>query len=205
MSARQRADAFVNHIVEPALAGDNLPTCGGALPHVLVTVPVNRLRAPKALSGDHGTIEQSILDDQIDYQSAYIHTSNGPGRQLLSATSAQMLSCDATIQRVVMGPNSLPLDIGRTTRLIPTHIRRALIVRDQGCVFPFCDKPPGWTEAHHIQHWADGGPTSLPNLVLLCSKHHHEVHKQEHDIETDRMGRPQIKLKHWVREGTVRE
>ncbi|MFZ1361542.1 MAG: DUF222 domain-containing protein [Candidatus Nanopelagicales bacterium] len=200
MSAKQRADAFIKHLVEPALAGDNLPTCGGALPHVLVTVPMDRLQNPQDVNGNHEAIQHSILDDQIEYQSAHIETNNGPGSSLLSTTSAQMLSCDATVQRIILGPNSLPLDIGRTTRLIPTHIRRALIVRDKGCVFPFCDRPPGWTEAHHIQHWSKGGPTSLPNLVLLCSKHHHEVHKQEHDIETDHTGRPQIKLKHWVRE-----
>ncbi|MFI0433261.1 MAG: HNH endonuclease signature motif containing protein [Candidatus Nanopelagicales bacterium] len=55
-------------------------------------------------------------------------------------------------------------------------LRRALDVRDGGCVIPGCDRPPGWCEAHHVTHRGNGGSTSLQNLALLCSRHHHELH-----------------------------
>ncbi|MGB3673421.1 MAG: HNH endonuclease signature motif containing protein [Candidatus Nanopelagicales bacterium] len=61
-------------------------------------------------------------------------------------------------------------------------MRKALEVRDGGCVFPFCDRPPSWSHAHHIKHWADGGTTSLDNAALLCSRHHHVVHSQDYRV-----------------------
>ena len=70
-----------------------------------------------------------------------------------------------------------PLDIGRSTRIVPQGLRRALILRDGGCAFPGCDRPPLWCDAHHIDHWADGGPTSLCNTALLCVHHHDRVHR----------------------------
>ena len=59
----------------------------------------------------------------------------------------------------------MPLSVGRATRTIPAPIRTALHLRDQGCHFPGCDRPPAWTDGHHIIHWSDGGPTELENLV----------------------------------------
>ncbi|HEY8673298.1 MAG TPA: HNH endonuclease signature motif containing protein, partial [Candidatus Dormibacteraeota bacterium] len=73
---------------------------------------------------------------------------------------------------------ALPLSVGRATRTIPAHLRTALHLRDQGCRFPGCDRPPGWTDGHHIIHWPDGGPTELDNLVSLCRTHHRAVHEQ---------------------------
>jgi hypothetical protein len=77
----------------------------------------------------------------------------------------------------VVGAGGEPLDVGRTVRTIPPAIRRALVVRDGGCRFPGCDRPPEWTNAHHLEHWADGGETRLDNLVLLCRHHHRAVHE----------------------------
>ena len=67
---------------------------------------------------------------------------------------------------------SQPLDIGRTTRTIPPHLRTAVTLRDQHCQFPSCRQPASVCEVHHLIHWAHGGPTSLPNLILLCRFHH---------------------------------
>jgi uncharacterized protein DUF222/HNH endonuclease len=86
------------------------------------------------------------------------------------------LACDAAITRVVMGPESEPLDVGRTTPVVPAGLRRAVTARDRGCRFPGCDRPPPWCDAHHVLHWADGGATSASNLVLLCRRHHRMVH-----------------------------
>jgi hypothetical protein len=84
--------------------------------------------------------------------------------------------CDSVVSRVVTGPGSVILDAGRSRRVVSTAQRRALVVRDQGCRYPGCGRPPGWTRAHHVRHWLDGGPTDLANLVLLCDFHHDHVH-----------------------------
>ncbi len=95
----------------------------------------------------------------------------------LSAETLRRLSCDAGISRVITQGCSEPLDVGRATRTISPALRRALVVRDGGCSFPGCDRPPGWCDAHHRVHWADGGETRLDNLVLLCRRHHRAVHE----------------------------
>ena len=67
---------------------------------------------------------------------------------------------------------SQPLDIGRTTRTIPPHLRTAVILRDKHCQFPHCTQPASVCDVHHLIHWAQGGPTSLGNLGLYCRFHH---------------------------------
>ncbi len=114
--------------------------------------------------------------------------------------TARRLACDAVRTVVTVAPvadasmsaggvdrgqegggistGALPLSVGRATRTVPAHLRKALHLRDQGCRFPGCDRPPAWTDGHHIIHWADGGPTELANLVSLCRRHHRAVHEQ---------------------------
>jgi len=75
------------------------------------------------------------------------------------------------------GAPSQPLNLGRATRVIQPAQRHALAVRDRGCVFPACDRPLSWCDAHHLWHWIDGGPTNLNNLALLCRAHHRIVHE----------------------------
>jgi hypothetical protein len=88
------------------------------------------------------------------------------------------LACDAAVLRVVLAAGSQPLDVGRRTAVVPPAIRRAVIVRDRPCRFPGCDRPQSWCDAHHVVQWADGGPTSLANLLLLCRRHHRTVHER---------------------------
>ena len=85
--------------------------------------------------------------------------------------------CDASVSRVVTGPERQVLDAGRTRRTVPPALRRALVARDRGCRYPGCDRPPGWCDAHHVVHWRTGGRTDVTNLVLLCDHHHHVVHR----------------------------
>ena len=83
--------------------------------------------------------------------------------QLISAGDARRMACDCKVIPVVLGGDSEPLDLGRAQRTVPMGIRRALVARDRGCAFPGCDRPPGLCEAHHCQHWIDGGETSVHN------------------------------------------
>ncbi|MEU8215103.1 DUF222 domain-containing protein [Micromonospora taraxaci] len=95
----------------------------------------------------------------------------------LTPDTVRRLACDATVLPAVLGGAGQVLDVGRQRRLVTGALRRALVLRDGGCVFPGCDRPPRWCVAHHIHHWADGGPTSLDNAVLLCGHHHRHVHR----------------------------
>ena len=82
-----------------------------------------------------------------------------------------------TLLPAPLGAPTQLLDLGRATRLISPALRRALTVRDGGCVAAGCDRPAPWTDAHHLVHWLEGGATSLDNLVLLCRTHHRVVHE----------------------------
>jgi hypothetical protein len=103
----------------------------------------------------------------------------------LPASAARQLLCDADILPAVLGGTSEPLDVGRAQRLVTPPIRAALELRDGGCIFPGCDKPPEACHAHHIQPWWAGGATSLSNLVLACP-HHHGILEPGHDPTADR-------------------
>jgi hypothetical protein len=72
--------------------------------------------------------------------------------------------------------SSATLDVGRSRRTMPPQIDRARQVRDNGCRYPGCTRPHGWTVRHHVIHWKDGGPTVITNIVSLCDHHHHVVH-----------------------------
>ncbi|MCZ7527067.1 MAG: HNH endonuclease [Acidimicrobiia bacterium] len=88
-----------------------------------------------------------------------------------------LLACDANIARVLTrGPSEI-LDLGRRTRIVTPAQRRALAVRDGGCVFPGCTRPEPWCDAHHIIHWLHGGPGDLDNMALVCRAHHTAVHQ----------------------------
>jgi hypothetical protein len=83
----------------------------------------------------------------------------------------------ALLPAVLGGAPCQPLDVGRATRVVSPAQRHTLAVRDTGCVFPGCDRPLAWCDAHHLWHWVDGGPTDLDNLALLCRAHHRAVHE----------------------------
>ena len=103
-------------------------------------------------------------------------------RTAIAAETARRLCCDAGIVPVVDGPNGEPLSVGRRTRSIPPAVRRALSNRDRGCRFPGCPATQR-LHGHHVRHWAEGGETSLDNLVLLCPTHHRLVHEGGFDVQ----------------------
>jgi len=97
----------------------------------------------------------------------------------LSPAVAAMLACDAAIGRVLMRGDSEVLDVGRQTRMLNRAQRRALGIRDGGCVEPGCTAPAEWCDAHHITHWTAHGPTDLSNLELRCRRHHILQHQRD--------------------------
>jgi hypothetical protein len=122
----------------------------------------------------------------VDAETLHQHTAGrceieqGPA---IPVETTRRLACDASLLRVLENEQGEPLDVGRKTRSIPPAIRRALNTRDGGCRFPGCTHQR-CVDAHHIEHWADGGETKLSNLVTLCRLHHRLVHEGEITVET---------------------
>jgi hypothetical protein len=166
--AQRRADAL-GEICRQWLDRGDRPSVGGERPHLTVTVPLDELRSATAEGlRDRELMTSTALDGvgaELD------HT--GPA----STGIVRQLACDAAVMRVVMSGRSQPLDVGRRTPVIPAAMRRAVVVRDRSCRFPNCGRPHTWCDAHHIVHWADGGVTSVSNLLLLCRRHHRMIHR----------------------------
>ena len=103
----------------------------------------------------------------------------------VSAEAIVRLACDATTVVLTTDPHGNPLDVGRDSRLFTRKQRQALAYRDGGCRWPDCDRPPSWTEAHHIREWSAGGTTDLDNGILLCRHHHLLLHNNHWQITAD--------------------
>ena len=95
----------------------------------------------------------------------------------ISAESVERLACDCSITRILLGADSAVIDVGCEKRVISPSQRKALNVRDKGCRWPGCDRTATWAEGHHLKHWIRGGPSDLPNLALLCARHHWMAHE----------------------------
>jgi hypothetical protein len=163
--AQRRADA-IGLVAERALAagfgGEDAPVSGSRAERYQVMVHVEA----KSL-GQQGEPGMSELEDGTR----------------LSTESARRLACDAGRVEVTKGADGSVLHVGRRGRSVPPAVRRALEVRDRGCRFPGCGLR--FTDAHHVVHWADGGDTSLHNLLLLCARHHRAVHEGGFRVCTD--------------------
>ncbi|MFI7119639.1 DUF222 domain-containing protein [Amycolatopsis sp. NPDC049868] len=110
----------------------------------------------------------------------------------MTAREARLAACDCLMLPVVMSAAGEPLDLGRLRRFVTPGQRRALNIRDGGCAFPGCHRKPKNCHAHHIHHWADGGPTDLRNLVLLCSFHHRLIHHGDWEVRMAADGLPEF-------------
>jgi hypothetical protein len=115
------------------------------------------------------------VEDLVDPATGAGAGRTGFGAQI-SAARARWLACDASISRIVMGPDGVPLDLGRDHRVVTPGLRRAVERRDKSCVFAGCGAPSWWCDVHHLIHWLFGGETSLTNSALLCERHHTKVH-----------------------------
>ena len=108
--------------------------------------------------------------------------------QALALDTVRRIACDSSLLHITEDSTGNPLDIGRKTRAVPPAMQRALRSRDGGCRFPGCNHHR-FVDAHHIRHWADGGGTSVDNLVLLCRHHHRLVHEDGFGVERTAAGR----------------
>ena len=155
--SQRRADALVDLAATQLRCGDHRDV-HGQRPHLTVTVHADTLRADTRQAG-------------ADAQPAELR-GVGP----IHPETARRIACDAVRTVVTIAPPAddsvamagtrvMPLSVGRATRTIPAHIRTALHLRDQGCRFPGCDRPPAWTDGHHVLHWGHGGASDLDNLV----------------------------------------
>ena len=162
--SQRRADALVDMAATQLRCGDHRDV-HGQRPHLTVTVSAATLAgadAPAELSGVgpiHPETARRIACDAV----RTVVTVAPPGADDAAWTSLR--------------PRMNPLSVGRATRTIPAPIRTALNLRDRGCRFPGCDRPPAWTDGHHIVHWPNG-PTEIDNLVSLCRPHHRAVHEE---------------------------
>lgn len=119
----------------------------------------------------------SLTDLQAEAGAGEVIASRADGTLLSTATIRQMC-CDADLIPTVLDAKGQILDHGMTVRFFTRAQRRAIWRRDRRCTYPGCTAPAGWTRVHHVQHWADNGPTDLDNAALLCQRHHSHVHSK---------------------------
>jgi hypothetical protein len=158
----RQGDALVA-LGRDALDAGTLPEVRGERPHIRVMIDLQALCAERGAPG-FGSLGWA-----------------GP----ITPETARRLACDASVVRIITGPNGLPLDVGRAQRTVTAAIRRAVELRDGHCVFAGCDAPPEWCDIHHVIHWAHGGPTSCDNGALLCERHHTSCHEGGFTIRRD--------------------
>jgi hypothetical protein len=106
----------------------------------------------------------------------------------VSSKTVERWACDCSVTRVLM-QDSVVIDVGRAKRVISGPTKRALHARDGHCVWPGCDRPPSWSDGHHLVHWTHGGTSDLDNIVLLCHRHHRMVHEDNWKIAKTGDGR----------------
>ncbi len=205
---QRRADAF-GELARWRLQAGDLPQEGGLRPQVNVTADLATLQAPHGVGGTGAwsgvlpgeTVRRLACDAVVTRAIVRRHPhpdlptthpdhpgldGNDPGGRSTAdgALAAKLRDAVALLPSPLGAPVEL-LDLGRATRTISPALRRALAVRDGGCAAPGCDRPPQWTDAHHLDHWVDGGATSLDNLVLLCRTHHMAVHEHGWQLNRD--------------------
>ena len=159
---RRRADALV--LMAEALLRDSKVHCNSD-DRYQVVVQVDSNVLSKQVFEKHDGSPDCFIDHQVG----------------LPVETARRLSCSCKIV-TALTDKSEPLSIGRSSRALSTPIKRALAIRDKCCVFPGCDCHR-FLQTHHIVHWANGGVTSLENLIRVCSHHHSLLHEGQYSVE----------------------
>jgi hypothetical protein len=183
---QKQLDGLVNAL-KAGLTTNNLPTSGGNRPQIIATINYQDLFSHSAKpSGQDST---GAITGTVTKTPSAAGTGNFVFTGPVAAATLRKIACDADIIPALLGTHGEILDLGRKTRLFTPAQRLALTARDQGCTFPNCTIPAPWCEAHHITYWSQGGPTTTDNGALLCSAHHHLIHKEQWTITT-RNGTP---------------
>lgn len=163
-AGQRRVEALDALLTGVASADGATRTPGGAPTVVHVSVTLADLLAGLA-SVDVGRGSGTVMGSRA-------------GQTILAPSVVRQMACDADLIPVVLGADGEIADLGRATRLFTLGQRRFLWHRDGQCTFPGCTAPAAWTQAHHVVHWVDGGPSDLSNAALLCQRHHTQVHDQ---------------------------
>jgi Domain of unknown function (DUF222)/HNH endonuclease len=177
----------------PAQAAQRL-ACDAALTRVLVTrQQPNGRNGQQVTGGQNGHGVQQHLDgggwDAASGDPTRDGAGYGHGAGEAGGLAGRLRAAIRLLPPALGGAPTQPLELGRTTRTVAPAQRNALVVRDGGCAFPGCDRPQDCCEAHHLRHWAHGGPTDLGNLALLCWAHHRAVHEGGWQLQRDPDGR----------------
>src|SRR3954447_311470 len=152
-----------------------------------------RLMTAEVLPASHGATPRLIVTMTLHDLKEGIGSATVATGEHLSATAVRRLACDCDVIPMVLGTTGEILDVGRSARLVNMALWLALIARDKHCSFPGCRRFPIACDAHHVQHWVDGGRTSLDNVALLCRAHHTMIHNTPWEIRMDRSdGRPEF-------------
>ena len=130
----------------------------------------------RAISTQPGTTNNPATDITLVIQASDpVHATTPDGVRIQDGTT-RLLNCDPKIQALIINSLGIPLDLGTAVRYATPSQRKAIAIRDQGCVVPGCDAPHNWVDLHHVKEAQDGGPTDLNNLVSLCKPHHALLH-----------------------------
>ncbi len=167
-TARQRRSAWREH----DLAGAPIPPA----PQLRARAMVELLRCAVSGEGDSVRLPRTEAVVVIRVDAEAIDAFAGLDGEPVTVEVAAMLTCDAHLKALVVGQRGEPLWLGRSVRRATPAQRRALAVRDGGCVFPGCEAPASWCDAHHEPGWQHDGATDLDHLVLLCRRHHGLAH-----------------------------
>lgn len=145
---RQRNHDALEEMARCHIDHGELPTVGGEKPHMMI------LTDPEGLKGIAGGLHETLDGQVVDVE------------------AIRLLACDCSVSRIILGPESEVLDVGRKTRVWSPAQRRAIVARDRTCTAKGCERPPEWCDIHHEDPWADGGETSVKKGFLLCRFHH---------------------------------
>ncbi len=178
--AQRMGDGF-HELLRRFLASGSAPSHGGEKPQIVLIIDPNKVR--------DGTGTGELLHSGAS----------------VSARTVQELACDAQVSTYI--PVGAGADPGNGTggaslsdgvRLYTGKVRKLLELRDRGCAFPGCNRPPSWCQAHHIVPWSKGGPTTLENGVLLCGYHHRHLHQGTWQARTAKDGHPEFIPPEWI-------
>ena len=168
---QKQHDALATALTVAARSGE-LPTIGGSAPTLVVSVRADDL------AQDRGFAHIDDCDEPV------------------ALSVARQVACTGAVQRVSVDERGRILSIGIADRVFAAHQRKAIALRDGGCVIPGCSVPSAWCEIHHVEEAARGGPTHTDNGVLLCWFHHRTIDTGGWKVRMSR-GAPEIRGPSW--------